>query len=351
MKKHLLFALGIACAATCLTACHDNDGDEDGDGNVASDFATVSVMQMPTMFSNFTNNLGATAYMLSDGNINLFTYVTGTAEENPIANAFQSGTVESTADGEEGTEDEYVDVEKTSLYDSDLPKIYEAWYGGFMPTWKVDEANDDLGAYDIVTPIDGTYANKKNCLVANPGLICKALFTKNISSVMANVTMKKALKLKVQAPKIYNDLKAAAEGDEKAKSSIVDGWGMTLLPANTKIEVIVYSYVESFKMSNIKTALNTIKTAGSQAAKGGKEIGRATLIETDANGKVTTICNSWNEIKFSSQTYLGEVYIKASTSGKDVTDEMLGTEGTHSMLNYVLVDDITFEGRSLLNLF
>ena len=129
------------------------------------------------------------------------------------------------------------------------------------------------------------------------------------------------------------------------------GYIYATLPANTKIEVIVYGYVESFNMTSIKNALASLKNAAAGAAKGGKELGRVTLIETDAEGKVTTLCDKWKEIKFASQTYLGEVYIKASTNGKDVTADFFtdaedGKNNT-SWLNNVLVDKIAFEGRSL----
>ncbi|MCQ2204186.1 MAG: hypothetical protein MJZ15_07070 [Bacteroidales bacterium] len=342
MKKHLLFALGLAVVAGSFTACHSDD-DGDGDGNVKSDFsANVQVMNMPAMFSNYTDQLEASAYMLSDGNINVFTFQEGTSTDNPIYNAFQGGSIDTPAEGTDGDE-YYAEVEKTALASSDFPKIYEAWYGGFTPTWK---AAVDEDAYDLITPIDGTYSNDVNCLVANSGTVCKAIFTKNLSSPFAYITMKKALKLKVQAPKIYKDLKDAAEGNKTALDNI-DLWELDLLPANTKIEVIVYGYVESFRMSNIKTALASLKAAGQGMAKGGKELGRVTLIETDANGKVTTLCDSWKEIVFSTQTYLGEVYMKASTNGKDVTAEFFSTEAQTSLLNNVLVDDITFEGRSL----
>ncbi|MCQ2226314.1 MAG: hypothetical protein MJZ01_00185 [Bacteroidales bacterium] len=345
MKKHLIFALGLSIAACSLTACHDDDGDDENGGNVVSDYsANVQVMTMPTMFSNFTDNLGAAAYMLSDGNINVFTYVSGTSAENPIVDAFNNATGV-TEEGEDG--EESVSVEKTALSNSDFPAIYEAWYGGFTATWPEKEDGD---WYDMITPIDGTYANNYNCLIANPGTVCKAIFTKNLSSLMANISMKKAVSLNVQAPMIYKYLKDAADGNADAKSTI-DAWDIQTLPANTKIEVIVYGYVESFNMTSIKNALASLKNAAAGAAKGGKELGRVTLIETDAEGKVTTLCDKWKEIKFASQTYLGEVYIKASTNGKDVTADFFtdaedGKNNT-SWLNNVLVDKIAFEGRSL----
>lgn len=346
MKKHLLFALGLAVVAGSFTACHSDD-DGDGDGNVKSDFsANVQVMNMPAMFSNYTDKLGASAYMLSDGNINVFTFQSGTSTDNPIYNAFQGGSIDTPAEGTDGDEN-YVEVEKTALASSDFPKIYDAWYGGFTPTWK---ANADDDYYDLITPIDGTYSNDVNCLVANSGTICKAIFTKNLSSPFAYITMKKALKLKVQAPVIYKYLADAANKDDADAKSNLEAWELDLLPANTKIEVIVYGYVESFRMSNIKTALASLKAAGQGMAKGGKELGRVTLIETDANGKVTTLCDSWKEIVFSTQTYLGEVYMKVSTNGKDVTAEYFPADpkaAQTSLLNNVLVDDITFEGRSL----
>lgn len=359
MKKHLLFALGVAFAAAPLTSCH---GDEDGDGNVVSDFSgNVEVMAMPSQLANYTDNLGASGYMLSDGSINVFTFVTGTSQDNAIYNAFFNGTeTGTTTDTEEASEDDtYVDVEtgKDALGMTDYPKIYEGFYGGFMPTYQAAVGED---AYDIMNPIDGTYKNNKNCLLANPGQVCKAFFTKNLKSPMAHITMKKAIRLNVQANKMYEYLKLAANSPESTEGqnakAQLDAWGISLLPANTKINCIVYSYVSSFSIKNIKDAFNTIKNAVSQISGGGKEIGRVTLIETDANGQVTTLCDTWQTIEFSEKTYLGEVYLEARTNcteensynGVSATDDLLGND---SMLNYVLVDNITFEGRSLLGIF
>lgn len=357
MKKHLLFALGVALAATPLTSCHGDD--EDGDGNVSSDFSgDVEVMTMPKQLTNITDNMNATGYMLSDGSINVFTFVTGTSEDNAIYNSFFSGNpnVESTeGEGEEGAGEEYAEVEKTALDINDYPKIWEGgFYGGFLPTFNAEEGTE---AYDIVKPIDGTYKNGKNCLIANPGTVCKALFTKNLSSPMAHLMLKKCCRLNVQANMMYKYLQLAANSPEsaegqKAKANL-DAWGIGLLPANTKINAVVYSYVTNFSITSIKDAFNTIKNLSSQIGHGGNEIGRVTLIETDADGKVTTLCDTWQTIQFSEKTYLGEVYLEARTldaEGKDknTTEDLLGTD---SMLNYVLVDDITFEGRSLLGIF
>ncbi|MCQ2228492.1 MAG: hypothetical protein MJZ13_01955 [Bacteroidales bacterium] len=349
MKKHLLFALGIACAATCFTACHDDNGDEDGDGNVTSNFAdNVSVATFPSMMVQYVSSTGVVPYMLSDGNIQVFHYTTGEPENNPVYNSFFA-TGSTVTEGEDSG-DESVAVEKTALSSSDFPNLYEEstgnyFYGGFTPTWGAKVGEED--AADFTTPIDGTYANNFNCLLANPGMVCKALFTKNFSSIMANATLKKIMSVSVQAPVIYNSY-------AKNDTETLEAWSMpTTLPANIRIEAVAYGYVESFSIKKLSDALKALKGAASGVAAGGIEEGAVTLIETDENGKVTKVCDKWETIKFGKKTYMGEIYIRVidKKTGKTAETDYLGTEGDYSLLNYVLVDKITFEGRSLLGLF
>lgn len=346
MKKHLLFALGIACATTCLTACHDDKNDEEGDGNVSSNFAdNVSVATFPNLLVQYVSNTGVVPYMLSDGNIQVFHYTTGTPEDNPVYNSFfKTGTV--VTEGEDEGE-ESVAVEKTALTATDFPSLYEEesgnyFYGGFTPTWGAKVGEED--AADFTAPIDGTYANNFNCLLANPGMACKALFTKNFSSPAAYLALKKIMSVSVQAPVIYN---CYAKNDTET----LEAWSLpTTLPANIRIEAVAYGYVDHFSIKNLKQALQTLKGVASGVAAGGTEEGAVTLIETDENGKVTKVCDKWETIKFGKKTYMGEIYIRVidKKTGKQAETDYLGTEGEYSLLNNVLVDKITFEGRSIL---
>lgn len=335
-------------AAFGFTACHDDD-DEDGDGNVVSNFSdNVTVGEMPSIFTKYTDNLGAVPYLLSDGNIQVFHFTTGTSTDNPVYNSFFA-TGETQVEGEDSEEKESVAVVKSALDRKDFPNLYEYadgnyFYGGFTPTWAADKEED---AYDFVTPIDGTCHNQFNCLLANPGNICKALFTKNFSSPMAYVTMKKILSVDVQANMIYDYY---AKGD----TANLEAWELPLtLPKNIRIEAVAYGYVKSFSINNLKTALETLKNAAGEIGKGGVEEGAVTLLETDENGKVINVCDKWETITFGTQTYMGEIYIRVidKATGKTADTDYLGTDGDYSQLNYVLVDKITFEGRSLFNLF
>lgn len=341
MKKHLLFALGLAVAAGSLTACHDDDGEDDG--NVTSDFSdNVSVATFPNLMVKYVSNTGVVPYMLSDGNIQVFHYTTGEPENNPVYNSFfTSGNVE--VEGEDSG-DESAAVEKTALSSSDFPKLYEEetgnyFYGGFTPTWGAKVGVDD--AADFTVPIDGTYANNFNCLLANPGTFCKALFTKNFSSIMANIMLKKITSVSVQAPMIFDYY-------AKKDTSNISAWELpTTLPANIRIEAVAYGYVESFSVKKLSDALKALKDVASDVADGGTEEGAVTLIETDENSNVIKVCDKWETINFGKKTYLGEIYIRVidKKTGKKAATDYLGTD--YAMLNYVLVDNIKFEGRSL----
>lgn len=319
MKKYLQMAMAAAVVATGMTACHNDD---DGDGNYVASFESVAGLStLPGM--GYMANLGLYQYAMSDANGYTDAYIFTSA---PYGNL---NSEEATDDPNAGT---------TSV---DVTQLAESYYGGFCPT--TFAANSDEDNY---TPACGEYHSGNGALICNPGLACKALFSRHIgadlSTLMGFMSVgKKVLGLWV-APTTemaYVDPVRFEEAKQKFELDNVEP-----LPANTRIEFVVYGYVESFDLSNFKKAVKTIKDAGAGMASGGKLAAVVTLVSSDANGKVT-VNSDWQYVDLSgTKAYLWEAALRVvDQNGKTVDSYSL----TDEMTNYCLVDDITYESASL----
>jgi len=329
MKKHLLFALGVACAATCLTACHDSDGSDDEDGYVANFYSPKISESVFTKLLNYTG-MGVYSYVLQDGGsgyVDVWHY-----------NTLSSEDITSTG----------FDTTGVQLSHDYMDDLFQGFYGGFSPAWT--SANDEENSLEYYLPISGTYHTESgsNALICNPGSVCKALFSKHLSgdfsALLAAMSVGKLQKLYVQPNKCYKALY------DETFTSNYNGIDVAALPANTKIVFQIYGYVDHFNVSSFKEAINTIKNAASATASGGKLGGEIVLAESDSNGKVT-VNTEWQELDLSSleKYYLYEAYIKVinSTTGKD--SEYTIDANTNTDLGYVWVDDITFESANILS--
>lgn len=365
MKKFLSIVVAAACLASMTTACHDDDENE---GQHVADYSdNLTVKTVPSMLSNVLNYAGTALYMLSDGTSDVFHYtILNEGGGDKVINAISGAETNVAEDGE----GESYDQTSGSLSKNSYKAVGESFYGGFTPTWleastTCNYDNVDDGAYSYV-PISGSYKSS-TALICNPGDYCRALFCKNLTG-LSLLTVKKIKGLYVQAPKVYSILKEITDNGKQAyaaksdsAAAILDFLKIDSLPANTRIEFLVYGYSDGFSFSSFKQALEQVKNVAKDAAQGGVEGNPITLIETDDKGKVTNLLDDWayldltianEEGKKVSNCYLYEASIRvvdAKTGKKittyEVTDNFMMSETPNSALNYVLVDNIAYETR------
>ena len=331
MKKQLLFALGITCVASCLTACHDDD-DDDGVSDFTSDFSNPKIDK--SVIGTFTGKAGVETYILtSDQYVDLYTY--------------------STLDKQTIIDNYFDETNPNHITDEGVAALGENFYGGFTPTYfnAYDEDENTNPTYWFLLPASKTYHSGNSALICNPGKLCKTIFSRHIATdfdaAAAWLNVGAVKYIWVSPTTLYEGLE-----DNNADKLIDD---FVALPAGAKIQVVVYGYVDSFDVSNVSKTITSFQKAFASATGGGtlcadiKDIAVA-----DAEGKVT-VNKEWQKIDLSSLSdfYLFEVYIRVvDKDGKSISSE---TYSLPSDLNYIYVDDITFEGKdvlsTILNLF
>lgn len=325
MKKHLLFALGLSVVAVSLTACHGDDDDEDG---IVATFNSPYIQYNPA--NTLTSKMGVNSYVLSNDDRKIDVYHFSTDDLS-----------------------QYLDTTgETRIQSSKLEDMWNGFYGGFTPTYFTADNTEEYAV-----PMCGTFHSGNSALICNPGMACRSIFSKHyplemamdnlISAGLAALTMGDAQELWVAPTDYYQALT-----NEQYASDL----DVAQLPANHRIEFVVFGYVKSFSFKNMKELITTTVNAAKQVGEGGTECASvAVLAETDANGAVT-INKDWQKIDLSADKfghhYLFETYIR-------VIDKATGSESksytidasTNSSLGYVLVDDITFEAKGLGKLF
>lgn len=327
MKKHLLFALALSCAAFSLTACHDDD-DENGDGgsDYIADYTNPKV-NTNYAFDKIAGASGVSTFTFSDaqGYTDVYHYST---DGNSVKN--------------------YV-TEECKLPTSSIDSLSGSYYGGFYNTWFTADNEDEW-----FTPINGTYhSGRKSALLCNPGTLCKAFFGKHLnfdlSTVLAKLTVGDAKCLYVCPTDIYSYLEPGADAeDEQLKADNRDILGLEKLPANTRVEFTVYGYIESFRFTDWKSFLTEFKKIATDEIRSGGHKGTSvTIASADAEGKVT-VNKEWQKVDLSSigHCYLFEAYLSlVDANGKAVESTVY--DFANSYLNYVIVDDITYESKSI----
>lgn len=322
MKKHLLFALGVACAATCLTACHDSDDEDDSDGFTAT-FSSPYIQYLP--INTLSSYAGVTAYALSDDEHKIDVYHFSTDDLS-----------------------QYLDTTgETRIASKHLEPLWNGFYGGFTPTYF--SANN---TEEYAVPMCGEFHSGSSALICNPGMACRSVFSKHypmemnltnaISAAAAALTLGDASSLYVCPTDYYTAL---------IDSSYRTALSIEALPANHRIEFVVYGYVEHFSFSNMKELISTTVTAAKQVGDGGTECSDVKVIaETDDKSNVT-INKDWQKVDLSSigHCYLLEAYIRVVDKSTGKTSKTYSIDAsTNSNLGYVLVDDISFETKGIL---
>lgn len=317
MKKHLLFALALTCATSfTLTACHDDDDDE-GPKTYVMDYSKPKV-NTTGAFDMIANKTGVSTFTLSDalGYSDVYFFSTDGAKVKEYAT--QSADL--------------------TLSEAALDSIYTTYYGGFFPTWFMSGDSTEWFA-----PYSRTYKSGNGALLCNPGLVCRALFSKHIqvdlTAALSMLLLDEIEGLYVNTTSIY-ELFEEEEGNAELRAEL----GIADLPANSRIEFVVYGYVDSFSFNSFSTFLSTLKDGASQIASGGHEGTPVVLAETDADGKTTVKVKDWTYVDLDNidDCYLFEAYIRiVDANGKTIdTYDM-----NNSYLNYVLVDDITYGAK------
>ncbi|MBP5365577.1 MAG: hypothetical protein J6Y82_06610 [Bacteroidales bacterium] len=320
MKKHLLFALALTCGASLLlTSCHKDD-DEDDDSDYVADYSSPKV-NTNVFFDKIAGSTGVSTFVFSDvnGNTDIYHYNI----DGPLVKAL-------------------VD-EGLTLNAEIIDSIGNNFYGGFCPTWYA--ANDEDSYF---TPRCGTYHSGSGALLCNPGEYCRAIFSKHMTvdfaALTSYLTLKSIKKLYVALPDTYTALLDTAQ-------EYRDDLEIAQLPKNTRIEFLVYGYVDSFRFNDFKSFLTAVQSGAKQAGQGGVKSQTITLAETDANGKVTLL-DGWAELDLTQNgvddCYIYEAYIRVvdTTTGKESTTYTISND-VNTYLGYVLVDDITYASKSL----
>lgn len=323
MKKYLQMAMAAAVVATGMTACHNDD--EDGDGNYVADFTSVAGLStIPGLSFLSDRTLGIYQYSMSDasGYTDAYIYTQGAYgaldSEEPQDEAGTTGTVS-------------------------VSQLADMYYGGFCPTTFAASSEEDY-----CTPACGEYHSGNGALICNPGTVCRAIFSRHIGLDLSTLLGALSVGKKVQGLWVAPTTEMAyvdGERFEAAKQKYdLSDLAIESLPAGYKIEFVVYGYVESFKLSNFKEAMNSIKDAGTSMAKGGKLAAAVTLASSDANGKVT-VNTDWQYVDLSgTKAYLWEATLRVVNGSGQTVDSWLNDE---NYTNYCLVDDITYESASL----
>lgn len=314
MKKYFLLAL--TCLAFTFTACHDDD-DEEGDKDYVMSYETPKV-NTTGVFDMIANTTGVSTFTLSDalGYSDIYFFSNDGAKVKEYA--LQAGDL--------------------TLSQATLDSICQSFYGGFYPTWF--EANDEE---EWFTPYNGTFHSGNGALLCNPGLVCRSFFSKHIqldmSAGMSALLLKEIKCLYVNTTSVYELFE-----DKEGNAELREGLEIVDLPKNSRIEFVVYGYIDSFRFNDFKSFFSALKGGATQVANGGKEGTPLTIAETDANGKTTVKVKDWTRVDLSDidDCYLFEAYLRVvDANGKTIDTYDLN----HSYLNYILVDDITYKGR------
>ena len=326
MKKTAFYAFMMAAlVGTSFTACHDDDDDEDGgNSDFTSDFSNPKLDA--SAIGTLTGKAGVETYVLtSDQYVDLYSY-SFLDRQTIIDNYFD--------DNGHITDEGVAALGKTENY-----------YGGFTPTWFAadddsDESNPD-GWYRI--PASKSFHSGNSALICNPGIVCKTIFSRHIAADFdAAAAWLNVGKVKY----IWVSPTALFEGLENNNT---DGYieDFVALPAGAQIQVVVYGYVDSFDISNWSKTIKSFENAFNVAKGGGQRCEDIkTLAIADEEGKVT-VNKEWQKIDLSSisKNYLFEIDIRVvDKDGKSISNYSLPTD-----LTYILVDDITFEGKSMLS--
>lgn len=317
MKKQLLFALALSGVASfTFTACHDDD-DEEGPKTYVMDYSTPKV-NTTGAFDMIANKTGVSTFTLSDGLGYSDVYFFSTDGAKVKEYATQS--------------------ESLTLSEAALDSIYTTYYGGFFPTWFMSGDSTEW-----FVPYSGTYHSGNGALLCNPGLVCRALFSKHIqadmSAALSLLLLDEIEGLYVNTTSIY-ELLEEGEGNAELREEI----GIAELPKNSRIEFVVYGYIDSFSFNSFSSFLGALKSGATQVANGGKAGTPIVLAETDANGKTTVKVKDWTYVNLDNidDCYLFEAYIRiVDANGKTIDTYDLN----NSYLNYVLVDDITYGAK------
>lgn len=314
-------------AAFGFTACHDDDSEDENSATVSNFDGSANIGA--SMFNSLSSKMGVTACYITDDNqiADLYTFSTMTTEQ--ISES--CGTL--STDG------------KTVAFSTDGLVTYgeEAWYGGFCPTWFT--ASDETQIYVPACKVyNGTHTG---ALLCNPGTACKTIFTRHmaadLSSAMAAIKKLKISSLYVCPIDAYNYI--GASDDKKP----YDGFSADSIPANHEIQFVVYGYVQHCNISNIQSAISSLKSAATEVGQGGTMCeAPAVLAKTDEKGNLT-VNKNWQKLDLSSikDCYLLECAIRVvdTTTGKTSKTYVIDSDNNED-LNYVLVSDIAFTGRS-----
>lgn len=324
MKKSFSIMAFALVAAFGFTACHDDDGDDENSATV-SNYNQTAVMGA-SMLNNLSSKAGVTTcYFTDDSQIaDFYTFST-----EPVEVISQHGTPTGTTLA--------MDKEGLAFYGD------EAWYGGFCPTWFA--ADDDDQVY--LPACRSFHAPNTGALLCNPGTACRTMFSRHMStdltSVMAAIKKLKISSLWVCPVEAYNYL------DTALVSRWDGGYNFTALPENQEIQFVVYGYVEHCSLSSFKEAIETLKEAGSSVAAGGKMCETPiVLASTDEEGKLTVNAD-WQKLDLSSikDCYLLEAAIRVVDKSTGETSKRYTIDSdSNEDLNYVLVSDVAFTGRS-----
>lgn len=301
MKKFLTMAAALAFAFN-LTACHDDDDD---DSDYVADFTSCAAASTLPGLSTVGSYAGVNSYMLSDasGYTDVYTFTQSSVDTT----TFPMAITKSFADG---------------------------WYGGFCPTWFT--ATDEESYY---TPACGEYHSGSGCVIANPGTVCRALFSKHyaldFSTIMGALMITDIKGLYVCPTDAYNYLTTEAGRTEL---------GVTNPTSACKIQFCVYGYIESFSFNNLKTFVTTVVNAGKSIGTGGTMCSNTIDLAT-FDGSTWTVNKDWQYLDLTpiNNCYMFEAYLRVvDSNNKVVTTFEVSDE---NFLNYACVDDITYERR------
>lgn len=316
-------------AAFGFTACHDDD-EEDENSATVSNYNQSAIMGA-SMLNNLSSKAGVTTCYFTD--------------ESQIADFYTFSTETVDVISEHGTltgSTLSMDKEGLAFYGD------EAWYGGFCPTWFAPDDEEQT----LVPACHSYHGSNTGALICNPGTACRTMFSRHMSadltSVMAAIKKLKISSLWVCPVEAYSYI--GKSDDEEGLGSFYE---LPALPANHEIQFVVYGYVEHCSLSNFQEAIKTLKDAGSSVAAGGKMCETpVVLASTDADGKLT-VNAEWQKLDLSSikDCYLLEAAIRVvevdPTTGTGKTSQKFSIDDQENgFLNYVLISDVAFTGRS-----
>lgn len=305
MKKYIALASALALALT-FTACHDDDDDDD-DKDYVADFTTINSATFIPGLQNASNYAGLNSFMLSDKNgyTDVYSFTTSSVDTTQFPMAVTS-------------------------------EFGNGWQGGITPTWF--SATDEESYF---TPASGAFHSGTGALICNPGTIERAIFSKHFaidfSTALAYLNLGDIEGLYVAPTDAYNYLTT-----EEGRKAL----GITNPSSAVKIQFCVYGYIDSFRFSNLKQFISTIKGAAASIGKGGTISSKVIDLAT-FDGTTWTVNKDWQYLDLDDldDYYLFEGYIRVVDSNNKTTSAFAVSDD--NMLNYCLIDDITWESKSL----